>query len=488
MAEFAIRAIRDPAHFLVWNPYIGLGMPVIGDPSSLLFSPWFMPWFLLFGAETGLRVIISLSVICSGISMWALLRYFSVSKHIAQWGAVLYGTSGAIAAMVASGHIEKLPTYALAPLVFLILLHPRSSFGMNGLLGLIYTTLFFSVDFYGIWFFTLFWLAFRLYDLFAKKRRLGEIVIDTVSIYGMFIVFSLPKLIPFVRDVLPHFDRLAYINPFEGSLHAVLLPLSYIIPWQVMFYDRPTLQRIIGFHYNWYEYYAFITPMALIPLYFWRSVLKKPVVIYCLISIVLGALYLAVAYPYSPFHWIFQAVSFARTFRVPQRVVVPLLVPLILLIAFCLEYMTHRFPNWRTRILVGICVVSGVWTYGMSYLTMKTAFAPNRSTEESVARDLRAVDPGNYYVVNLSCCMQPYLLKESIPVLNYYYGWSPVGVPTYKNAKGDGYDVSVFTYMRPTYIIAPSAADMSAYGYSVFLDRGSIRVWNTDSPTIFPNL
>lgn len=488
MAEFAIRAIRDPSNFLVWNPFIGLGIPVLGDPSSLVFSPWFMPWFLLFGPENGLRVIISLSVICSGVSMWMLLRFFSLSTHISQWGGVLYGTSGAIAAMVASGHIEKLPTYALAPLVFMILLGPGSTFANSALLGLIYATLFFSVDFYGVWFFSLFWLAFRLYDLFTKKRGVGELGKEAVSIYGMFLVFAMPKLIPFVRDVLPHFNRLSYINPFEGSLHAIFLPLSYIIPWQVMFYDRPTLQRIVGFHYNWYEYYAFITPMALIPLYFWRPVLKNRVVIYCLISIALGALYLALAYPYSPFHWIFQSMSFARTFRVPQRIVVPLLVPLMLLIALCLEYMIRRFPAWRTRILIGICAASCVWTYGMSFLTMKTAFAPNRSTEESVATDLRAADSGKFYVVNLSCCMQPYLMKASIPVLNYYYGWSPVGVPTYKNTAGDAYDFSVFTYMRPTYIIAPSATDMSAYGYSVFLDRGTIRVWKTDSPTIFPSI
>ncbi len=488
IAEFAIRAYLDPAHFFAWNPDVGLGIPVLGDPTSFVFSPWFMPWLLLFGVYLGLRVVIAISIIGSGVAMWMLLHALRIEKRIAQWGAILYGTSGALAAIIASGHVEKLPAYALTPIVFLLFFRSKPTFGTAGLIGLLYAIIFLSVDIYGLWFVSIFWFAFRLYDLVTKKRTFWDLVLEGLHIYGMFIVFALPKLLPFIRDVLPHFNRLSSINPYEGSIHAFLLPIPFIVPWQVMFYDRPTLQRIIGFHYNWYEYYAFITPIALIPLFWVRKILSKPLTAYLLLSLGIGAFYLSLKYPYSPFYWIFHVFPFARSFRVPQRVVVPLLVPLIVLLSYCMEYLVKTYPMKRLSLILGICGVSIVWTMCMSFFTMKTAFVPNRSLEESVAQEIRRMDPGKFYVANFACCMQPYLYKQSIPILNYYYGWTPVGSPTFKNTAGTAYDFSVFTYMRPTYIIAYSEESFLKFGYTIVVSKERIRVWKTEHPTIVPYL
>lgn len=488
MAEFAIQAVKNPSVFLTWNPYIGLGRPVLGDPSSLLFSPWFMPWFLLFGSVNGLRVIMALTVLSSGFTMWMFLSTFTFHTRIVQWGALLYGTSGALAAMFASGHIEKFPTYALSPIVFYLMLKKSFMVSRSLLVGLIYATLFFSVDFYGIWFFSLFWIVFRIYDVIVKKRTIFHVCLEGISIYGMFVIVSLPKLIPFIRDVLPHFDRQLTINPYMGSVHAWFLPLSYIIPWQVMFYDRPFLQKILGFRFNWYEYYAFITPISFVPLIAIRSVLKKPIVIYVLLSLMLGAFYLSLTYAYSPFYYLFHAIPFARSFRVPQRIVVPLLVPLILLLSICFNELLKRYKTMKHVLLFVICFSSLAWTFSMSYQTMKTAFSPNRTIEESVAQEIRKKDSGSFFVVNFACCMQPYLLAHSIPILNYYYGWTPVGAPTFKTPNGEQNDYSSFTYMMPTYIIADSTEDFSEFGYGVHITNQHIRVWKTDHPTIVPSL
>jgi hypothetical protein len=128
------------------------------------------------------------------------------------------------------------------------------------------------------------------------------------------------------------------------------------------------------------------------------------------------------------------------------------------------------------------------WTFSMSYQTMKAAFSPNRTIEESVAQEIRKKDPGNFFVVNFACCMQPYLLAHSIPILNYYYGWTPVGAPTFKTSNGEHNDYSAFTYMKPTYIIASSTDDFTTFGYTVHISNQPIRVWKTDHPTIVPSL
>ncbi len=488
MAQFARLGIMKPTSFLTWNPYIGLGRPVLGDPSSLLFSPWFMPFFLVFGAVNGLRINIAFTIICSGITMWFLLRAFVKDRHISQWGALLYSTSGAIAAMIASGHIEKFPTYACAPIVFYILLKRQYTLQRSMILGLIYAVLFFSVDFYGIWFFSLFWIVFSLYDIVKKYKTIGMVLHEGFIIYGMFAIYASAKLIPFIRDVLPHFSRGASFNPFMGSIHFWLLPLPYIIPWQVLFYDRPTLQRLLQFRYNWYEYYAFITPFAVIPLLYIRRVMQQRIVAYAIISILLGACYISLQYVYSPFYWIVHVLPIAGWFRVPQRIVVPLLVPLVLLISLCFEALLKEYGLRRRIIFLGIGVTSLLWTFVMSYHTMKTAFVPNRNIEELVVQELRSKDAGTYYVATFACCLQPYLFDQSIPVLNYYYGWTPVGHPTFKTISGDANDYSAFTYIKPTYIIANGTDDFSVYGYTQYIAKQNIRVWKTDHPTILPTL
>jgi hypothetical protein len=119
---------------------------------------------------------------------------------------------------------------------------------------------------------------------------------------------------------------------------------------------------------------------------------------------------------------------------------------------------------------------------------MRTAFSPNRNIEESVAQEIRKMDSGNFFVANFACCMQPYLFSQSIPILNYYYGWTPVGAPTFKTPNGEHNDYAAFTYMKPTYIIAESTQDFSGYGYSVHITKQHLTVWKTDQPTIVPSL
>lgn len=489
MAHYAINAIRDPSNFLYWNSYVGLGIPVLGDPSSLLFSPYLLPLFLLFGADMGLRLSIVCTIFLSATTMWILLRSLQISSKISQWGSLLYATSGALAAMVASGHIEKFPSYAIAPILFLLLWKKPFQFANGGLTGILLTSLYFSDDFYAIWFFSLFWLVFRLYDIVSGKMGFADLCKEGICVFGSFFIFSSPKLILFFRDVWPYMNRLSYIDPFAGSIHAFFLPLQFVIPWQVPFYDdQLTLKRFIGFRYNWYEYYAFITPLVFIPLFWIKDVWKKPIVRYGVLAIVMASLYLAVMYPYSPFYWIFRYVPLTRTFRVPQRIAVPLLVPLIVMIAYCIESILKRFAKKRIFIVFGICGLSIIWTFAIAFSTIRSTFVPLRVTEKKIAAKLRAYDGGNYYVVNFSCCMQPFLLDQNIPILNYYYGWTPIYAPIFTNLKYGGYNFTTLRTIRPSYIIADVLHDFSVYTYYEVIREGGLRIWKTDNPTVLPTL
>lgn len=488
MAQFAINAFTKPSSFLVWNPYIGLGIPVLGDPSSWVFSPFYMPFFVIFGADVGLRIIIAATVIVSGMTMWLFLRSYKLHPWTAAWGAIVYELSGAVAAMISSGHIEEFVRYALTPIVFLFLLRKKMSIKDAAITGIIFACFYLSDDFYGPWLLGIFYLTAAGYRLLTQSDSLKNIVKEIGVITGFFLAYSSPKLVLFIRDILPHFNRLATINPYLGSIHAFLLPIPYIIPWQVSFYDRPTLERILHFHFNWYEYYAFISPFALVPLLFIRRVVKKYEIKLILLFILVSALYISLAYPYSPFYWLFHLLPAVRMFRVPQRIVVTLLVPLLLLIGFCIDEVFHGTHNMTRKIVVISMLISVLWVFLVTFQTALGSFEPIRQNEKSVAQQLRRRDSTNFYVVTFTCCMQTFLSQQSIPILNYYYGWRPTHAPTFANTAGDAYDFSELSYIRPSYIIANRQMVFEKYNYQPYFGSGDIEVWKTELPTIFPSL
>ncbi len=487
MAAFALRAYIHPIPYFYWNPQIGLGVPVLGDPSFVL-SPFYMPFFFLFGPDNGLRALIAVTIIGSGLSMWYFLSSFKLRTTAIVWGAILYEFSGALAAMIAAGHVEKLAGYAIGPIVFLYFFKKRMKPYEAATLGIIYACLFLTVDLYSIWFFSLFYMISAAYRVITRNTKLREIVFEIIYIYGFFAAFALSKLLPFFRDVVPHINRLQTIDTFAGSIHAWLLPLSFLIPWQVVFYDRPSLQRIIGFHYNWYEYYAFITPFAVIPLLFIQKVWKSYAVRLAIIFIFTAALYIALRYPYSPFYWLFHAFTLARMFRVPQRVVVPLMIPVIMIIASCADYMIRKGSNIVKRYLVLSIIASIIWLFIMNFKTIRGTFEPFRTNESTIAQELRKRDSSNFFVLNFACCMQTFLLRESIPILNYYYGWTPTYTPRFTDPITGTINFRELTVVRPSYIIADKSKSFAPYGYSLYFGRGNVEVWRTDTPTIFPSL
>ncbi|HUD19663.1 MAG TPA: hypothetical protein VMR81_04435 [Patescibacteria group bacterium] len=487
MATFALRAYTHPFPYLSWNPNIGLGIPALGD-SSFMLSPFYMPLFFLFGPDNGLRVLIAVTIIGSGLSMWYFLSSFKLRPWAIAWGAILYEFSGALAAMIAAGHVEKFAGYAIGPVVFLYFFRKRMKPVEAATVGIIYACILLTADFYSLWFFSLFYVVSAAYRIITKNSKLKEIIQEILYIYGFFVAFALSKLLPFIRDVIPHINRLQTIDPYAGSIHAWLLPLSFLIPWQVEFYDRPTLQRIIGFHYNWYEYYAFITPFAVIPLLYIQKVWKSYPVRLAVIFVITAACYISLRYPYSPFYWLFHNITLVRMFRVPQRVVVPLMIPVVMVITFCADYMIVKGSNVVKRYLVLCLIGSVVWLFVMNFNTIKGTFEPFRSNESAIAHELRRRDGSNFFVANFVCCMQPFLLRESIPILNYYYGWTPTYTPRFADPITGKNNFRELTVMRPSYIIADKNESFTQYGYELYFGGGNVEVWRTDTPTIIPSL
>jgi len=320
-------------------------------------------------------------------------------------------------------------------------------------------------------------VIFRLYvplkySFSPKSLRTPSLftLIRQIILFSVFFfLFSSPKLYFVIHDALPVFERTFKSNPQEGSIHIWWTILPFIIPFKVSFYDRPFFQNTIGFFFNWYEYYAFLSP---VPFLLFIPVIKKmkkdPVFFFLFSFFCTGLLYISLAYPYSPFYWLFEFIPQLSILRVPQRMYLPLSSVIILL--FCLAAQ-----NWKNKTILYIILLSSLtWTGIASLDALKFGFEQPRTKEQALVKWLRNYDKGKYFVYDALCCNQRFLVEERIPILNFYAGWIPKGTPSFSK-----------TYL-PTYVLSKHTDDFSLYGYEKIYQTDAGSIWKTNTPTIFP--
>jgi len=484
--DYLVDQIRTHNTIPLINPYIATGMPVIGDPLSQALNPFFMVPLVLFGVDIGIGVVFVIVTIGAGFAMWILLTGLGIRGSPRLWGAILYEVSGALPARIAAGHVEKFFTFPLLPLFFWSILSTRVSISRIVVASLVVACLFYTGDVYSIWMVLLLFVVTRWQYLFQRKTSIVREGVAVLLLCGGSLLLSLPKLIPFLTMVRPIFSRFFPINPFIGSIHFFLTPLAFILPFQSSFYDRPSLQRLFGFHYNWYEYFAFISPMAFLPLLSLRRSWKKPIVPTLLLLLVVGALYISLGYRYSPFYWLFTRIPVLHIFRVPQRMLLVLLPLVILLLAICAQTWRESMRSKWSRVpLFFTFVISIFWTTVVSQHILVKAFEPKRQREEALVHELRRQDGSNFSVATFVCCMQRFLMKEKIANINYYYAWRPKDAPSFITSHSDS-DFSPLAFVWPRYVIAQLTQDFSQYSYQLFFETPVARVWKTDTPTITP--
>lgn len=463
------------------NPYIGAGLPVFGDPLSALYNPLFSVTLYIFGVDYGMRLLLVLLAAQSALTQWLFLKSLRISRAVCLWGAILYMVSGAFAAKVNAGHIEKMLSYPLLPLFFLYVMRRQLNYRIAAGSALVLTLIFFSGDIYGVWLLTVLFVALTIYRIFTGESL--RQVIFFITVFVFFGIFSLPKLIPVLQGY-PMLVRFFPIDPYAGSIHAWLVPVTFLLPWQVSFYDRPLFQRLLGFHFNWYEYYAFLSPVVLVFLMKAGRIMRRKESKVILLLIITGCLYVALGFPYSPFHWLF-AFLHKETVRVPQRMIMVMTPLVVSFLGLCVHHMT-RNPKGKGLVLWA-GVVSLLWTAAVSQQTLIGTFEPPRTRQQQVAQELRKRENGEFAVVTFTCCMQSFLIDERIRVLNYYYGWRTDKTP-YFYTKDGSVDHMAIRMHRPKYIIGGREDSFDHDGYVPYLIIDDILVWKSIVSELSVNL
>ncbi len=193
----------------LWNPTIYSGTAVLGDPQTLFLSPLY-PLFILFDFSLAIKISLFFLLFVSGISMFFLLKTFSLKKEASLFGAIAFMFSGKIMATIIIGHINMWIVYALLPLVFAfsLLALEKKPLQYGVFTGVVLSLMFlgghtqiFVYSFLAFCFF----LLFKLID--SMKSFSAENFISTAK---KILAFLLPALIIFLLlssvKILPLFE------------------------------------------------------------------------------------------------------------------------------------------------------------------------------------------------------------------------------------------------------------------------------------------
>lgn len=449
-------------------PFIGSGISVIGDPLNGILNPLLFIPVVLLPINIAVRVIIFLVIFFAGFSMYYFLKSITVTKLLQYFGALLYMTSGSVIAAISAGHItEKFLSIPFIPLFLKILFDKKTSMRKNCLLGFCIAAVMYSGDFYMAWFLYIFLLSIAIYRFIQEKSFLRTKEVAFTILFSL--LFASPKLYALYILVLPVMVRYFPVEPFRGSIHAFLLPLQFLVPLQVTFYDKPFFQKHLGFYYNWYEYYGFIGIFCFIFFKNIKKVLRQDTVLMMSFLIVIGSLYLASAFWYSPFHWLFIFWHGPTVFRVPQRIIVPLTPVVIGLLCI----LGSTWNNKKTLIL--ICIASLFFNVSIAWLTFSHTFISIPGNEQKIARSFANVYKKGDKVVVLAPKMLFFLTEQGVSILNFYYGWTTRGSATFLSENGH-ISLNLVLNSKPNYIFA-TTENFSSSDYTNYLHKDTITVW-----------
>lgn len=480
---FFTETIRQTHSIPLVNPYLSTGMSVLGDPISPVLNPFITIPIYFFGTETGGRLIFIGTVLVSGISMWLLLHSLGLGKFERIWGAILYEVSGSLAALYASGHF--LAPFAVVPLFYMLILKPEVTQKKIILLSLLLSFIIYLGDFYQTLYLCIFYIVTRLYYILVKKSDLYKTITYSMGLIVLSFIFSSFKLVPYFLYVLPVTSRFFPIDPYAGSIHIFLIPLSFILPFHEAFYDRPFIQRVFGFHYNWYEYFAFLSPLPLLFLRKLKSILTKHYVVPIIVLMLTAFSVISLRYPYSPFYWVFHIVTPLQAFRANQRILISTTCLVVVLLSVTLSAWLKSNKSSKIFAIV-IAFATVLWTGIVSQGTVAKGFEPYRSREADFVTELSRRDSSRYYVVTFVCCMQTFFMEHHIALLNYYHALRKNDAPNFVNSSGEGTNYAVLARVRPKYVIGPLSFDAGRYGYQPYFQTTLARVWITQHPTINP--
>jgi len=101
--------------FPLWNPIMGYGRSLIGDPFLFVFNPFLSVPMFAFGLVNGTKIAMVLNFMIAGLGMYVLARGLKLNWIPALWSGLLYMMCGALPSHLIIGQIQLTFSLGWAP-------------------------------------------------------------------------------------------------------------------------------------------------------------------------------------------------------------------------------------------------------------------------------------------------------------------------------------------------------------------------------------
>lgn len=133
-ACYAGHCWRD-GHLPLWNPYIMLGLPFLGEGQGSVFHPLAL-LYAFFRAGVAINWLIAASFVLTGLFFYGYLRALGLGRAACWCGAVTWSFSSAMISRIYAGHLNILLTFVSIPLIMMLWERWRARGGVLHLAGI----------------------------------------------------------------------------------------------------------------------------------------------------------------------------------------------------------------------------------------------------------------------------------------------------------------------------------------------------------------
>jgi hypothetical protein len=431
----------------LWNPYMLTGFPHAGDLINHFWNPVATVPVMVWGGINGMKVSIYLSLLVAAYGQWLLAHVFGVRGLFRLWAALLFGLSGGLALLWHLGWYELLVGAAWFPWAFALFwraLHRadwRSTVLAALPIALILTTGGGYYPFYlavSLGVLAVVSLVQRGRDRRLQVRRVLVIAALGLGLSALYLAPTIDGYRMTARDASP--------DVVQANAQRIPYALFNYVVQDTEWFRVEALNKASGA--SWF----YIGALPLLALFFTPWVYareprrRRPI-------IALGLLILALlvwhANPYTPVRFLYEQFPFLYTFRFPNRLLILIASPLLVLAALSLQ----GIYGWARERWGGLRLVLGqdggetgqrafpvwplLWGLAAAILLLSVArvydvnkgfgMVPNNRDANAgrVLDWLRAEDPELYYTniggSAIYWAWMPFAYEREMPVINFRY-------------------------------------------------------------------
>ncbi|MCZ7400484.1 MAG: 6-pyruvoyl-tetrahydropterin synthase-related protein [Candidatus Methanoperedens sp.] len=316
------------SNFSLWNDSWMLGFPDYAGPLNNIFYPISTLTFFLFGIVLGLKILIFIHVLLSGVGFYFFSQNLTKNNWARMYGSIIYMLSGSLAAKIYAGHLEKLMIFPWIPIALYFFYKAIDDERPKYLIfSSISASMFiFAGDAYGAIFFLFLFVAF-----FSTKIIYSTNHKKTIYIFLKIIVFTLLivslKLIPLVAIK----DYLTRSIDVLAGLENVFLVFSH-------FYST----RVNDFYGGW-EDYSFIGYLPFILFIIGFIFHKSKEKYYLILSIIIALIWVQDNIPYLAKE--IHSLPILNNFRIPTRIYLFLTFYIIAISTLGFDYTINKLKE-----------------------------------------------------------------------------------------------------------------------------------------------